>query len=338
MEAVQLAEPGKLRLVSIAEAATPSLHEARVRICRVGICGTDLHAFAGRQPFFEYPRILGHELGVEVLDVGSAVVDLKEGDRCAVEPYLNCERCTACRRGRPNCCESLQVLGVHVDGGLCGEITIAASKLHRSSRLEFDQLALVETLGIGANAVDRAEITASDTVLVVGAGPIGLGVAQFALARGATVYVVDRSASRRSFCDQALPVAGVLGETPEILQQVRDLTNGDLFTAVFDATGNAQAMAESFEYVAHAGKLIFVGIVLDDIQFYDPLFHRREMTLYASRNSRPELFKEIITSIERGKIDTRPWITHRTGMAGLIDALPDYAKPDSGVVKAMVTL
>mgnify|MGYP001149496030 CR=1 FL=1 len=125
---------------------------ALVRVKHVGICGTDWHAYRGRQPFFTYPRILGHELGVVVEAVNDPESSLKSGDRCAVEPYLNCGRCVACRRGKTNCCVSLQTLGVHTDGGMREQIVIPVAKLHRSAALSIEQLALVEMLGIGAHA------------------------------------------------------------------------------------------------------------------------------------------------------------------------------------------
>src|SRR3954471_5625295 len=152
MRRVTLLEPGRFAADSCAPPESPGGY-ALVRSHRIGVCGTDLHAFAGRQPFFTYPRVLGHELGVEVVSVPPGDHGLKPGDRCAVEPYLWCGRCHACRTGKPNCCENLQVLGVHTDGGMCGRLAVPADKLHRSERLSFEQLALVETLGIGYHAV-----------------------------------------------------------------------------------------------------------------------------------------------------------------------------------------
>src|SRR5918994_3864383 len=152
---IALESPGQFRAF---EGPTPrqSPGDARVRVHSIGVCGTDLHAFAVRQPFFSYPRILGHELGVEVIDPGSDSNGLKACDRCSVEPYLNCGRCIACRAGRPNCCAELKCLGGHTDGGMRPELVVPARKLHRSRTLTYDQLALVETLGIGAHAVERA--------------------------------------------------------------------------------------------------------------------------------------------------------------------------------------
>jgi 2-desacetyl-2-hydroxyethyl bacteriochlorophyllide A dehydrogenase len=296
MRQIVLSEPGNFREEQKA-APTPQPDEALVRIHRVGVCGTDLHAFAGRQPFFSYPRILGHELGVEVVKAPSNDRGIQTGDRCAVEPYVNCGDCHACRVGRPNCCERIRVLGVHTDGGMRPFLNVPVRLLHKSERLSLDQLALVETLGIGAHAVRRADLRAGEDALVVGAGPIGLAVLQFAKATGANVRVLERLESRRNFAAQF----GV-----EAIAEPDD----QLADAVFDATGNAAAMEASFERVAHTGRLVFVGLVQGRLSFEDPLFHRREMTLLASRNSLRE-FPRIIRMIEEGRIDTSPWITDR---------------------------
>ena len=175
MQTLILQQPGELVLADTPAPAAPGPGEARVRVHCSGVCGTDLHAFAGKQPYFTYPRIPGHELGVEVLAVGTGVTAVRVGDRCAVEPYLSCGHCIACRRGRTNCCETLKVLGVHVDGGWRSEMLVPAAKLHGSGKLTYEQLALVETLGIGAHAVTRGAPERGESALVVGAGPIGLG-------------------------------------------------------------------------------------------------------------------------------------------------------------------
>ena len=293
----------------------PAPGEALVRVHRIGVCGTDLHAFAGRQPFFTYPRIAGHELGVEVIDPGSEPHGLIAGDRCSVEPYLNCGRCIACRRGRSNCCTELKVLGVHVDGGMRPFLAVPARKLHKSARLTYDQLALVETLGIGAHAIERAGLQADDFVLVIGAGPIGLSVIQFVQARGAAFAVMDVSEPRLEFCRRQLGVAHTLTAGPEAAIKLRALGGGDLPTVVIDATGNAQSMAGAFDLPAPGGRIVFVGLFQGDVTFHDPNFHRRELTLLASRNALPGTFREVIALIEAGRIDTTPWITDRFSLA-----------------------
>src|SRR6218665_472506 len=158
MKALQLKSPLNWRQIDIAEPDAPGPGEALVRVHNVGVCGTDLSGYLGKMPFFSYPRIPGHELGVEVLSVGQGVENVRAGDRCSVEPYINDPNSYASRRGHPNCCENLQVLGVHCDGGLRPMFKLPARKLHPSKTLSFEQLALVETLAIGCHAGDRGAV------------------------------------------------------------------------------------------------------------------------------------------------------------------------------------
>lgn len=330
---IRLEQPGNFVATDCPQ-PVPGPDEALVRVHRIGVCGTDLHAYAGRQPFFSYPRVLGHELGVEIIDPGAAGGALRAGERCSVEPYLNCGRCVACRRGKTNCCVELKVLGVHTDGGMQPLLAVPASKLHPSSRLNYEQLALVETLGIGAHAVERAEIRPADFVLVIGAGPIGLSVIQFALLTGAKLAVMDLSPSRLKFCQQQFGVRQVL-DPERAVERLREIGAGDLPNIVFDATGNAASMATTFELVAHGGRIVFVGLFQGEVKFDDPNFHRRELTLCASRNGLSSTFRTIIGRIERGEIDTDPWITHRFALADTPSRFASVAR-EPGLLKAMI--
>jgi 2-desacetyl-2-hydroxyethyl bacteriochlorophyllide A dehydrogenase len=338
MKAILLRQPGRFEEIILDEPSHPGPGEALVAVRRVGICGTDISGYLGKMPFYSYPRIPGHELGVEVLAVGGGVLNVRAGDRCSVEPYLNCQNCFACRRGGGNCCENLQVLGVHTDGGLRPRFIVPVRKLHPSASLAPDQLALVETLAIGCHAVNRGAPKQGEHVLVVGAGPIGLSVIEFVKLTGATLTVLDLNQRRLDFCKERMGVDNVVrSQSPDAdLRALQDLTHGALPSLVFDATGNTPSMCRSFHYVSHTGRLVFVGIVTDDVRFPDPLFHRREMTVFASRNALPDDFRRIIGLIESGTIDTRPWITHRSPFAELIGNFPAYTKPETGVIKAVV--
>lgn len=332
---ITLEQPGKF-VAAEAPEPKPAPGEALVRVHRIGVCGTDLHAFAGQQPFFNYPRILGHELGVEVIDPGSEPLGLKAGDRCSVEPYIDCGRCIACRRGKPNCCTELKVMGVHIDGGMRPLLTLPARKLHRSATLDYEQLALVETLGIGAHAVERAAADKHDFIVVIGAGPIGLSVIQFALVTGATVAVMDIAETRLAFCRKQLGVRHTVLAGPGAAAQLKAIGSGDLPTIVIDATGNPKSMAGTFELAAHGGRIVFVGLFQGDLAFNDPNFHRRELTICASRNSLPETFRNIITLVEAGRIDTRPWITHRFKLGDTPEVFPRDIAGNAAVLKAMI--
>jgi len=339
MKTITLIEPGKLELSDTPFPQPPGPGEALVRVRRIGVCGTDIHAYAGRQPFFTYPRILGHELGVEVLEIGEGVERIKPGDKCSVEPYLNCGKCIACRRGKLNCCADIKVLGVHTDGGMREQFVVRADKLHNSEKLDFDQLALVEPLAIGCHAVDRASLEAGEFALVIGAGPIGLATIQFALEAGARVIVLDVNEARLAFCREVLGVDFTIDATKQkTIDELLDITKGDLPTAVFDATGNPKSMTAAFEYPAPGGRMVFVGLFQGDVTFNDPLFHKREMTLMGSRNACPQDFSRIIDLIAMGRIDTKPWITHRAPFERVVEDFPSWTKPETGVIKAIIEL
>jgi alcohol dehydrogenase len=338
MKAIRLEQPRQLEFVSIAEPAAPGPGEVLVRTHRMGVCGTDTSGYLGKFPFFRYPRIPGHELGVEVLALGADVQGLQVGDRCSVEPYMNCGRCYACRRGQGNCCSTLNVIGVMVDGGLCERFLIRADKLHRSEQLDYEQLALVETLAIGCHACDRGAAVAGDHVLIIGAGPIGLATLEFTRLTGAKITVMDMVPQRLEFVRQTYGIESTVlsrGDGSE-LEQLQQITDGDMFAVVTDATGNRGSMSTAFRYCAHTGTLVYVGITTEEISFTHPTLHRPEITLKASRNALPRDFRRIIGLIESGTINTTPWITHRVPFGRVPAEFESFTKPDSGVLKAMI--
>ena len=340
MQAIQLTEPLSFRMIDLPEPAAPRAGEAVIRVHRIGICGTDLSGYLGKMPFFSYPRIPGHELGVEVVAVGDGVSNVKPGDMCSVEPYINAPTSFASQRGRGNCCEQLQVLGVHTDGGMRRLFTVPARKLHPAKSLSFEQLALVETLAIGCHAVDRGGPQAGENVLVIGAGPIGLSVMEFVKLTGANLIVMDMNAQRLEFCRThmgAKHTIQVTGDGSE-LAALEKVTDNHLATVVIDATGSAKSMSNALNFVGHTGKLVYVGITTDTLSFGHPLMHRREMTLLASRNAMPGDFGRIIGLIENGTINTQPWITHRVAFGDLIAEFPKFTKPETGAIKAIVSL
>ncbi len=340
MRAIRLEEPRRFEKVDIAEPGRPGPGQALVRTHRMGICGTDYSGYLGKMPFFSYPRIPGHELGVEVLDVADDVTNVRVGDRCSVEPYMNCGKCYACRKGNGNCCEKLNVIGVMIDGGLCDQFLIRADKLHTSDKLSFEQLALVETLGIGCHATDRGSPGQGDHVLVIGAGPIGLATLEFTRLTGATITVMDMVPSRLEFCRENYGVAHTVlfkGDGSE-LSQMQEITDGDKYAVVTDATGNNRSMSGALEYVAHTGSLVYVGITTEQVSFKHPALHKPEMSIKGSRNALPSDFARIIRLIEDGTINTDPWITHRTSYEDVIGEFETFTRPESGVIKAVIEM
>ena len=338
MKAIVLEQPGKLTLRDVAAPRAAGPNQALVRVKRVGICGTDLHAFGGNQNFFSYPRIMGHELAVEVIDIGATdtELDYAVGDLCCVIPYLNCGDCIACRRGKSNCCTGMQVLGVHIDGGMREQFTVPVDKLLKAEGVAVEQLALVEMLCIGAHAVARARISPGEVALVIGAGPIGLATAQFAKIAGADLMVMEVNQTRLDFCAEVLGIDKLIDGRGDAIGQVKDLLGDELPTLVFDCTGNAKSMQAAFDYVAHGGSLVLVGHITGDITFSDPHFHSHELTLLASRNATPEDFAWVIDSLRAGAINLGPWITHQATPESILREFPSWVEPATGVIKAML--
>jgi len=338
MKAIELSEPKRFTQIDIDEPGKPAAGQTLVQTHNIGICGTDYSGYLGKMPFFSYPRIPGHELGVEVLEVGEGVTNIKPGDKCSIEPYMNCGKCYACRKGSSNCCESLKVIGVMEDGGMRERFLVRAEKLHPSAELSFEQLALVETLAIGCHATDRGAPEEGEHVLIIGAGPIGLATLEFTRLTGATVTVMDMVESRLQFCKDTYGVAHTVqfkGDGSE-MDQINEITGGDRYSVVTDATGNNKSMANAMSYVAHTGDLVFVGITTQEVSFLHPTLHKPEMTIKASRNAVPTDFTRIISLIEDGTINTDPWITHRTTFDDMIGEFEGFTKPETGVIKAIV--
>lgn len=341
MKAIQFTRPEEINVIDLPEPPAPGPGEALVRTHRMGICGTDLSGYLGKMPFFSYPRIPGHELGLEVLAVGEGVTNVKPGDKCSLEPYVNEPSSPTSLKGSSNCCPGVQVLGVHQDGGLRDSWIVPARKLHPGNHLSYDQLALVETLAIGYHAVQRGNPQPGETVLVIGAGPIGLACLEFLKLMDLRVVVMDMVPGRIGFCREKLGIRhGIVfkGDGSE-LAELEALTGGQLADVVIDATGSAVSMSACFHYAAFTGRVVYVGITTQKLHFpHAPVFHRRELTLLASRNALPKDFGEIIALIGEGKIETDAWITHRLAFADVSAEFSRFTDPKLGAIKVIIEL
>ncbi|MDX7951216.1 zinc-binding alcohol dehydrogenase family protein [Lichenihabitans sp. Uapishka_5] len=306
-----------------------------VKIGRIGVCGTDLHIFAGNQPYLNYPRVMGHELSgtVEAVPDGST---LAVGDTVYVIPYLSCGTCRACRRGQTNCCATLQVLGVHCDGGMTEYLSLPERFVRAAPGVSLDAAAMVEFLAIGAHAVRRSRCGEGDGVLVTGAGPIGMAVALFAGLRGAEVTLLDPRQDRLRFCQAHLPVAATVAVGEGDVAALERITEGVSFDVVFDATGSPAAMERGFGFVGQGGTYVLVSIVAGDIRFSDPEFHKRETSLLASRNATPEDFDTVLDAIRAGRVPTDAFATHRMALSEVPDHFPTLLDPSAGVIKALL--
>ena len=338
MKAIILEKPKQFTTANIDEPNQPRADEALVEVSRVGICGTDVAGYLGKMPFYTYPVIPGHELGVTVLAMGDGVENVKVGDRCSIEPYMNCGECFACCKGATNCCESLEVIGVHKNGGMRERFVLPTRKLHPSEKLTMEQLALVETLAIGCNCVNRAGPGEDDKVLVIGAGPIGMAAIEFLKVVKTEITVMDMNEARLQFCKETLGVDHTVVFKNDCTEadRLREANGGELPITVVDATGSHISMSNAFQFCAFTGQVLYVGITTQELSFKHVTIHRPELTLKASRNALPADFQRIIRLIEEGVIDTDPWLTHQASYDDFIGEFPNWLKPETGVIKAVL--
>ena len=333
MKYIVCEKPGKF-LLKEKEAPVRKENEALLKINMVGICGTDLHAYGGNQAFFTYPRILGHELASEVLEIGENEKGIKKGDKVVVMPYISCGECAACRNGKTNCCTNISVLGVHDDGGMQEQIAVPVDILLPANHLSDDQMAIVEPLAIGAHALRRSNILVGETIAVVGCGPIGIGIIKLAQIAGAKVIAIDMNEQRLKFAKNQIGVDYILKAGVSTIEQVTEITNGDLCDVVFDASGNKFALESCPDYMSHGGRFVLVGLSKGELTYTHPKVHAKEMTLMCSRNATTEDFEYVISVLDQ--FPTESFITHNVPFTDMIEHFDSWLDPETGVMKATI--
>jgi len=315
----------------------PEDGEVLVKINKIGICGTDIHAFAGNQAFFSYPRILGHELAGEIAEERSFSA-MKTGSRVAVIPYLHCGKCKACLYGKTNCCESLKVLGVHTDGGMREFLSVPAGNLIMTEELTDDEIAIIEPLAIGAHAIRRSGDLRGKTVAVVGCGPIGMGIIAQAGTMGARVFALDVQQEKLIRAQHSFKAHEGFNIKENPIEKLREATNGHLADIVFDATGNKDAMENGHQFMGHGGIYVLVGLYKDNIQFHHPSIHAKETTLLCSRNATKEDFQKVIQHLKDKNIPTESYITHRMPFEEVKQQFGKIANPSEMTIKAIIEM
>jgi len=335
MKYIVCEEPGEFVLKEKDKPKRAS-NEALLRVKKVGICGTDLHAYTGNQAFFTYPRILGHELATQVVEIGENMNGIKAGDNVVVMPYLNCKECVACRNGKTNCCTSLKVLGIHTDGGMQELISVPADILLPAQGLNDNQMAIVEPLAIGAHAIRRADLKVGETVVVVGCGPIGIGILKLAQLAGVNVIAIDTNQQRLDYAIEKIGVDYVILGDENAVEEVAKITNSDMVRVVFDATGHKGALESGTDYMSHGGSYVLVGLSKGELTFTHPKIHAKETTLMCSRNATFEDFEHVISILEKGEFPIDSFITHNVDCTTMAEHFDSWLDPNNGVIKATV--
>jgi 2-desacetyl-2-hydroxyethyl bacteriochlorophyllide A dehydrogenase len=333
MKYIVCEEPGNFQLKE-KEAPLRKKGEALLKVNKVGICGTDLHAYTGNQAFFTYPRILGHELATQVLEIDDNDKGIKAGDNVVIMPYLSCGHCVACRNGKTNCCTQIQVLGIHTDGGMQEQISVPVDILLPAKHLSNEQMAIVEPLAIAAHSIRRAQIVAGETIVVVGCGPIGIGIMKLAQIEGAKVIALDMNQDRLQYAKDKIGVDHIVNVGEDPVKQISEITNGDLATAVFDATGHKGALEQGPSYMSHGGRYILVGLSKGELTFAHPAIHAKETTLMCSRNATVADFERVIAILDQFPTDS--FITHNVHFSEMKENFDSWLNPATGVIKATV--
>lgn len=338
MKYIVCEKPGQF-LVKDADEPQLDAGQVLIQMRRIGICGTDLHAYQGNQPFFQYPRILGHELAGEVLELGEGVSGLSIGDRVGIMPYVSCQKCVACRSGKTNCCTSIQVLGVHSDGGMQERIILSAELLLPANHLKWEEIAILEPLAISAHAIRRSAITAEDTVIVMGCGPIGIGIMAFAQSEGARVIALDVQDSRLAFVKANLGIEDIVNVLQgDAQEKIAAMTDGDMAQVVFDATGNKKALESGVDYMSHGGKFVLVGLFKGELNFHHPSIHAKETSLLCSRNATRQDFDYVMNKLNQKQFPVNSFVTHTVPFLDMPRHFEEWLKPETGVIKAMLEL
>lgn len=260
------------------------------------------------------------------------------GESVTVIPYFHCGNCIACTQGKTNCCSSLQVLGVHIDGGMREYISVPNEYIVKGQGLSLDELALIEPLSIGAHGVRRAQIQENEFVLVIGAGPIGLGVIEFAKNAKGKVIVMDVNDHRLQFCKDNLQVEYTINPlNQDALEVLKTITHQQMPTVVIDATGNLNAINNALQYLAHSGRYVLVGLQKEAFSFSHPEFHKREATLMSSRNATRSDFEWVMECMQKGLINPATYITHRLSFDEVKERFESLLDPKNGVIKAIIS-
>lgn len=333
MKKLVCTEPGKM-VYEETDIPKPGKGESLLRVRKIGICGTDIHAFAGNQPFFSYPRVLGHEVAADYVE-GDAL-GFSPSDKVTVIPYFTEGKDIASRMGKPNCTNDMRVLGVHIDGAMAEYVVVPSHALRKEEGLDYDDLVLVEPLSIGAHGIQRGGIVPGEFVLVIGAGPIGLGIIALANIAGGKVIALDVDNSRLAYAKELGASYIVSARDSDVHQQLAAITHNDMPTLVFDATGNTSAINNAFQYMAHGARYVLVGLQKEEIHFSHPEFHKREGTLMSSRNALASDFEYVMDCLRDKSLDAQQFITRRVDFEQAAGLFSDNSRPLLSGIKTVI--
>lgn len=337
MKAIQVEKPGKLDIVELDKPVIENKNEVIVKVKSVGICGSDVHIYHGSNPFTVYPRVIGHEVSGIVEAVGQDVTSLQKGDLVALEPITYCGECYACRNGQPNVCDSLEVFGVHRDGGMAEYLKAEEKNWHKvPGNVSEEAAALMEPMTIGAQATFRGEVREGDTVFVIGAGPTGIACLLQAKQRGAKVFISDFNQNRLDYAKSIGADATIQPSEVDVEKEIVKLTDGELANVVIDAVGLPQTFQQAVELASIAGRVVTLGFNEQPSYIPSLLLTKKELKVVGSRLQTHQ-FKKVIEQVGNGELDPTQIISHRYDMEQIKEAMELLENNPEEVRKIVLT-
>ncbi|MEM7783322.1 MAG: zinc-binding alcohol dehydrogenase family protein [Planctomycetota bacterium] len=337
MKAIEISEPGKICL-SEREVPSPGKDEVLLQVNRVGYCGSDLAAFKGLNPLVTYPRVPGHEIGATIKELGDGVTQWSVGQQVLVIPYLGCDKCSACLKGRSNCCMHNKTLGVQTDGMLCELAVAPQNKLIAADNLSLEELAIVEPLTVGFHAVRRADVDETDVVAVIGCGAIGLGAIAGANYKNAKVIAIDIEDSKAEVAKACGADHFVNSRTEDVSSRLKELTGGHGPDAIIEAVGHPLTYTMAVNEVCFAGRVVYIGWAKAPIEYETKFFVLKELDIRGSRNALPDDFHEVIKMLGEGKFPLDKVITKTVSMNEAPAAMDQWADDPSVITKIQIDL
>jgi len=305
-----------------------STNEVLVRIKAGGICGSDMHIYHGTSPVATYPRIIGHEIAGEVLEVGEGITDFNIGDHVVIDPVTSCGNCYQCRIGRKNVCSKLKVRGVHIDGGYQEFLVLPKESIYKiPSSLSWEEAIMIEPFTIAEQVCWRAEITKDDIVFVMGAGPVGLSILKMVKLYGAKCFISD-------VFDYKLEIAKLYGadaiinaKESDVKEKIYKLTDANGATVVVDAVCSQRSLEQALSYVCSAGRVIPLGFGKEPSGINQLSITAREIDVRGSRLHNDK-FPKVIDHFISGSLKTKDMITHRFPFTEVHDAFALIEDPE----------
>jgi 2-desacetyl-2-hydroxyethyl bacteriochlorophyllide A dehydrogenase len=333
MKAIVLEGPGRAGVQDVGEPRAAA-GEVLLQVRKVGLCGSDLNSYRGRNPLVSFPRVPGHEIAATVVDAGSSA-EWPAGTNVTLSPYRGCGRCAACERGRPNACKDNETMGVQRDGALTELIAAPVEKLFRAD-LSLKELCLVEPLTVGFHAVGRGRVSEADTVAVFGCGGVGLGAIAGAAFKGARVIGIDVDDAKLEIARQAGATETINSKARDLHEHLAELTKGRGPDVVIEAIGLPATYRAAVDEVAYAGRVVYIGWAKEQVAYETRPFVHKELDIMGSRNAMPEDFREVIRMLEAKRFPVEATVTHTVGFEGTPGILEAWNREPERFTKIMV--